>query len=188
MRSCGTRDLSTASNSTYSIWILCNLIGRLSTPGGPVCRQVKRCRFHLDQFSRVEEPNQRMSCNNRRYTRNPQISRQGRWRSLSRKRSFSLLKHRHRRFSFLRVSGAYLPRGLFLYTYTCLSFHLSLFLLFSFVFRFHVVFFPFNFCSSLSLPSVIFCQLHLGTFVLFSIHFRFLSFMFSGCGIFMLQF
>lgn len=31
MRSCGTRNLSTASNSTYSIWILCNLIGRLST-------------------------------------------------------------------------------------------------------------------------------------------------------------
>lgn len=127
-----------------------------NTPGGPVCRQVKRCRFHLDQFSRVEEPNQRMSCNNRRYTRNPQISRQGRWRSLSRKRSFSLLKHRHRRFSFLRVSGAYLPRGLFLYTYTCLSFHLSLFLLFPFVFRFHVVFFPFNFCSFLSLSSVLF--------------------------------
>lgn len=56
------------------------------------------------------EAETRMSRNNHRYMRNSKISRQSRWRGLSRKWSFSLPKHR--RFLVPACSGAYLPRGL----------------------------------------------------------------------------
>ena len=106
-----------------------------------------------------------MPRNNRRYTRNLKISRQGRWRSLSRKRSFSrFLNADIAVFRFCVSQGRIYPAGSSSIYLLLVSLSPLFYTFFSFVLFFRLIFCPFNFFSSLSISLTLLFFFFLVTF------------------------